>query len=490
MEDPGFLSIVPPLLALALAIATRSVILSLGLGVLLGMILHCDFNPLRGLLAFFEQGIFVQLSQGSNAQVIILIMVIGGFVRLLESSGGMMAFARQVTRWVATKQRAQLAVWGTGLAIFFTDSGNALILGPMFRPIFDRLGICREKLAFLIDSTASPVCVLVPFISWGVYIMGLLEVSFADLGLPHTPLEGFLHALPFQLYPVLALSTVPLLVLSGREWGPMARAQRRLRREEREEEQTATAATGGGSRTVLIPLATVLLMLGGCFALFLAQRGRLGGAEVRLVLLLAYLSGAVVCALLLKRAGLQAPAQAFQRFLQGMGGMVYIALILLLAWSLGDVCELLGTGSYVAGIFDRALHPGLLPALVFALGAVFSLATGSSWGTFALLLPIAIPVAQQAGAPLWITIGAALSGGVFGDHCSPVSDTTILSSMSSGCAHADHVNTQIPYAAVTGGVALLGFLAAGLLGWTWILLPALVLQLSLVALLARRFGSA
>jgi len=490
VENPNVLSVVPPLLALGLAVATRNVLLSLSLGVLLGMTIVDGFNPVLGFLDFFERGVLLQLTERSNAEVVIIILVIGGFVLLIDRSGGMASFARQMTRVVDTPFKAQVAVWFTGLSIFFTDSGNSLILGPMFRPIFGGLRICREKLAFIIDSTSSPVCVLVPVISWGVYIMSLLEQSFGPLGIEEDPLRACLRALPFQYYPLLALMTVPLLAATGREWGPMARAQRRELDAERPdlEPDADDDAKRASSWAVIAPMATMLVVLFALFGAFFAQLGSLPGAKVRLSLLLAYLAATAVCAALLKREGVMAASESFRTFVQGMGRMVLIVIILMLAWTLGDVCELLGTGRYVARAFDSLLSPGLLPALVFVLGAVFSLSTGSSWGTFALMLPIAIPVAHEAGAPLFVTIAAALSGGVFGDHCSPVSDTTILSSMATGCAHADHVNTQLAYAAVTGSSALVGFLVAGLTGSLWALGAAVGVQLVVTLTVTRVLG--
>ncbi len=489
MGQPSFLSIVPPLLALLLAVTTRNVLLSLSVGVLLGMTMVNGWDPWSGLVDFFDRGLVAQLTDHANAEVVVIILIIGGFVHLLDRSGGMVAFARRMTRVVDTPFKAQLSVWLTGLAIFFTDSGNSLILGPMFRPIFGGVRLCREKLAFIIDSTSSPVCVLVPVISWGVYIMGLLERSFKVHGVGVEPLDACLRALPYQLYPILALLTVPVLALTGLEYGPMARAQERALATR---DQGAAVADDSGARAsaraVLIPLAVLLATLTGLFLFFGIREGGLPGAKVRLSLMLAYLVATAVCALILTREDVATLRQSWQHVLQGMGKLIFVVLILLLAWSLGDVCELLGTGTYVAGFFDRALHPGLLPALVFVLGAVFSLSTGSSWGTFALLMPVAIPVALETGAPLYPTIAAVLSGGIFGDHCSPVSDTTVLSSMATGCEHADHVNTQLVYAALTGLTALAGFLVVGFTGSAWVILGAVVVQIVAVITVTRVFG--
>ena len=495
MDQHAIWSVIPPILALVLAVATRNVLVSLGVGVTLGMIIANGFHPWLGLLDFFERGIMAQLADAANAEMVMIIMVIGGFVHLMDRSGGMAAFARRMTRVVDSPRKAQLSAWVTGMVIFFTDSGNSLILGPMFRPIFAGVRVCREKLAFIIDSTSSPVCVLIPIVGWGVYIMTLVEQSLGSLGVTRSPLEACIGALPFQLYPILALATVPVLVATGREYGPMARVQRRYLEEAAGTEETREAArtddAGGGEAgagAVLLPLATLLLALGGLLIYFTVTLGALPGAKVRLSLLMAYLASTAVAAVVLGRRRVFTASRSFELFLEGMGGMVRIVVILLLAWSLGDVCALLGTGETLAGFFDRGLFPGLIPAAVFVLGAVFSLSTGSSWGTFALMMPIALPMAHQAGMPLEVTIAAVLSGGVFGDHCSPVSDTTVLSSMATGCDHASHVNTQLGYAMVTGLSTLVGFVIVGFTGWWFVLVPALALQVTLTLGLTRLRG--
>ena len=495
MDQHAIWSITPPILALVLAIATRNVLVSLGVGVTLGMIIVNGFHLWLGVLDVFERGIIAQLTEAANAEMVLIILVIGGFVHLMDRSGGMAAFAQRMTRVVDSPRKAQLSVWVTGMAIFFTDSGNSVILGPLFRPIFARVRVCREKLAFIIDSTSSPVCVLIPLISWGVYIMSLLEQPFASLGVTQSPLQACIGATPFQLYPILALATVPVLVATGREYGPMARVQRQYLEEEEATEETREpgavddAGRGeAGSVAVLLPLATVLLILGGLLVYFTVTLEELPGATVRQSLLGAYLAGTAVAAVVLVRRRVFTASRTFLLFLAGMRGMARIVVILVLAWALGDVCELLGTGETLAGFFDRGLSPGLIPALVFVLGAVFSLSTGSSWGTFALLMPIALPMAHQAGLPLEVTIAAVLSGGVFGDHCSPVSDTTVLSSMATGCDHASHVNTQLGYAAVTGLSTLVGFVIVGFTGWPFVLIPALALQVALTLCLTSLRG--
>ena len=310
------------------------------------------------------------------------------------------------------------------------------------------------------------------------------------MAIDESPLHVLLSALPYQIYPLLALLTVPLMALIGREYGPMARAQRRFLDEEEDAVEVApsSARPEAGSATVLAPLCTVMLVLAVLFVGYAVWVGSPPGAWVRQSLLAAYLAGTAVCATLLARQGIFGPGRSLGVFAGGMVPMLRIAAILLLAWSLGDVCESLGTGQTLAALFDRALPVGLLPTLLFVVGALFSLSTGSSWGTFALLLPVAIPVAHQTGIPMPLALAAVLSGGIFGDHCSPVSDTTVLSSMATGCEHAAHVNTQLGYAVVTGCSAFVGFVIAGTTGWMGAIAIAAVLQLVLVVGLMRLLG--
>ena len=491
MEEFGVWSVFPAFVALLLAITTRNVILSLVVGVFGGMIIYNGLNPFKGLVDFIELGPFAQLAKESNARVIIIICIIGGFVYLLEKSGGMKSFAKRITSLVDTPVKAQFSVWLAGMAIFFTDSGNSLILGPMFRPIFNRLKVCREKLAFIIDSTSSPVCVLIPVISWGIYIMSLIEQSYSPLSITESSLNAFVKALPFQFYPILAIITVPILALTRKEYGPMAKFQLRAINQEEDPGEASLIDSHekqAGARAVFIPLGTMLVVAFSLFAYFFLINGSLPGKKIQTSLVIAYLSGTIVCASLLKKQNVFPLKESFQIFIKGISRVVFILIVLLLAWSMGDVCKLLHTGDYIATFFGDYINPGLLPSIIFLIGAVISLSTGSSWGTFALLMPIAIPVAHGINSPMYVAIAAVLSGGMFGDHSSPISDTTILSSMSSGCEHTDHVNSQLPYACVTGMAALFMFILAGYTNNPYSILAGIVLQITLILLITRCIG--
>ena len=491
LPDHGLISLAPPLVALALALTTRNVILSLALGVLGGFTVLAGYNPLLGVIQLIEQGLFAQLAEPSHAALILLILLIGGFIGLLERSGGMKSFARQMAGYVKGPVGAQLAVWLGGMGIFFSDSATPLILGPIFRPVLARVGVSREKLAYIVDSTASPVCVLVPFISWGVYVMSLLDQGFAAIKLEADSFSTFVQLLPMQYYPVLALVAVPLIIISRREFGPMAGAQVMEQDVEDAPEPDGDAAAPR-ARVMVIPMATLVVAVAGMFAVSHLLYGSLSGKSLKTSLVVAYLVATAVTVLLLRHEGVMDLAQSYAAFRRGVEKMLLIPLILILAWSLGHTCQQLGTGAFLARVTRRLLTPGSLSPALFITGAVISFAMGSAWGTFAILMPIAITMAHGMGASLLPPISAVLSGGLFGDHASPISDTTILASMGAGCRHIDHVRTQLPYALVSAAVSLVAFYVASIWQSPWVLgaavLALAVLLLGVMARFGRRIG--
>ncbi len=360
--------------------------------------------------------------------------------------------------------------------LFFSDMGNVLILGPLFRPLYDRLGLPRERLAWIVDTTAAPVSVLIPVISWGVYVIGLFEATVPD----RDGLQLFLAALPFQIYPLLSLCSVPILVLAGRPWGPMARALPHALPPEPARDEAAPAL---GLSATLVPLGLLFVVMFGVGLHQIGIEGKLTGAGVRLGLASAYLSASAALLAIGARRGLAGPiARAFQ---EGIGRAAPLVVLLIFAWTLAETCAQLGTGPTLAGLIGPRVPAVALPALIFAVGAITSFATGTSWGTFAILIPIALPLAIELQLPLPVVAGAVLSGGVFGDHCSPISDTSLLASVGSGVEHARHVATQLPYALAVGALSALCFGIAGATGSPYSVGLG-VLVLGLVALYSRR----
>ena len=494
MTDPGPLSLLPVAVTLALALWSRNVILGLFVGVCAGVLLLADAPFWRLFPVVVGEHLVPQVTDSYNAGVLVLLVFIGGFVALVERSGGAGAFARAFAHRISSGQRVQIGAWAGGIGIFFSDLGTPLIVGPVFRPLADRLRISRQKLALILDSTASPVAILVPFIGWGVYVMGLLRKAFDAQGEQTSEYGAFVAAIPFQFYAWLAIATVPIVAFARRDWGPMAAAEAARGRGEVDgfdasSPEDATEIEGARPSLVWMPLlamALTLLVLLGPSGFPLSP---VPGSEFRAGLSSAYLVAALVLGALSALQGVRGPLANLQIYLSGMGGMMTVAVTLVLAWTLSDVGDALGAPVYVADLLSGALPPGLLPLLVFLAGAAVSFATGSSWGTFAILLPLAVPTALALEAPLAVTIAAVLSGGLFGDHASPISETTILSATGAGTPQFEHFRTQFPYAIANGSIAAVGFVLAGHIAHPAMLLGVLVVQIAVwTALLRSRWA--
>ncbi len=500
-DSAGWLSLLPPLAAIVLAVWSRHVVLSLFAGLWLGASMLSGWNPLAGLYSLVADFAWVQVTDPWNLTVLGLMLCIGGFVELVVRSGSAQAFAVSLCRLVTNRARAHGAVWFSGVVVFFSDSANPLILGPLFAPLFDKLRISREKLAYLIDSTASPICILIPVTSWVAYVVSLLAREYADLPIDETPMQTYLHSIPFQFYPLASLLLVPLIGLLGLDYGPMRKAEANavLRPPENEQNEhsqpsaarpaaTPAQGTAGSGAAALATVGAVivvtLLWTGGFPAIGLAAALAAGKSVTAVTF--GFVAGALVLATLLCRQRTMTVGAVATSWLRGAAGMRDVLVILTLAWSLGACCDALGTGLYVAGVVERVVSPLLVPALVFLVSAVVSFATGSAWGCFAIMMPIAVPLAIQTGLPLHVVLAAVLSGGVFGDHASPISDTTILASMGAGCDHVAHVRTQLPYAATAAAAATAGFLLAAVRPGAWTLLPVLAVLFTAAWLLAKR----
>lgn len=496
MQDYGFLSIVPPLLTIALAIYSKNVIIALGFGIISGSLIITNFHPFDALLNAIEDQVLAEISSGTQAQVILAIMIIGGFVNLLEVSGGARAFARKMTAVISTRAKAQLLAWLSGLAIFFTDSGNSLIIGPLYRSVFDQFKLCREKLAYILDTTSSPISILIPFIGWGAYIMSLIEQSYAEVGLTENAFSVLLNVLPYQFYAFLALLTVPIVIYTSRDYGPMKRVQAQYLAD-LENAQTAVATTSSADETTtsddrlgifLYPLGVMLLLVAGLITWHWNHDG-VTGLHIRSTLAIAYLSASLTCAEMMRRYKSVSYTDSLGVFIKGAEKLVYISIVLVLAWSLSSVTSDLRTADYLASVISDTVAPMYFPMIVFVLGALTSLSTGSSYGTFAILMAIAIPVGAELGASMYLTIAAVLSGGLMGDHASPISDTTVLASVGADCNHLSHVTTQGAYAGLTGLVTMLAYWMAGVYESPYVLFIAIIVLFISMTLAMRFFGA-
>jgi len=493
MSESGLYSLAPVIITLALSIWSRNVVLGLFAGVFSGVLLLNGPNVFTGLSIMVEQYLVAQASNSSNVGILLLMIFVAGLVGLMEKSGGAAAFASMMTKFITNKVKAQTAAWTSGSLLFFTDSGTPLIVGPLFRPIIDGLKISRAKLAWIIDSTASPVAVLVPFIGWGLYSQGLISQEYKSLGIDESAFLSYIKAIPFQFYSILAVAMVPLVVMAKADFGPMRKAEEDcakgivMESPEAIDAEVVTETNLQKAKPIMVwlPLGCMLIIM---FSLLVPQGFPLDMANMpsnafRASLSTGYICAAIILIMLMRHYGVRSLSGGFSLYLESMSKVVTVLIILVLAWSLGAIGKDLGAPAYISAFIDGRLPAYLIPAVVFVVGGIISFSTGSSWGTYAILIPLTIPIAHQFDEPMYVSIGAVLSGGLFGDHCSPISDTTILSATGAGCSQIDHVKTQFPYAIFNGFCSLISYVVAGLTGSIWALgLGALLMVIGLLIL--------
>lgn len=498
---PGWFSILPPLMAIALALITREVVSSLFLGIWLGALFLAGYNPFAAILMSIDRFIRPALADPDHAAIVIFSLLLGGMVGLMSRTGGTRAIVNAVTPLATSRRRGQFATWLAGIAIFFDDYANTLIVGNTMRPLTDRLKVSREKLAYIVDSTAAPVSVLVFVSTWVGFEIGLIGdgLRFAaqqQVGNPElvadlqsaSPFNVFIHTIPYLFYPLFAILMVGLLVWTKRDFGPMLAAERRaasggglFRPGAQLAADTSTELAEAPDGTPLrwwngaLPVLTVVVtVIAGL--LYTGYQGLgegepatlstiLGNADPFNTLLWGSLLGCLMGIGLAVGQRILTLPEAITAWLGGLRAMMLAMIILVLAWSLGEVTTSLNAAGFLASALSDRMPMHLLPVAVFVVAAMISFATGTSWGTMGILLPLAIPLAValgggtgfQGGAHYTVLLGSissVMAGSIFGDHCSPISDTTVLSSMASGCDHVDHVRTQLPYALVIAVVGM------------------------------------
>ncbi|WP_200797289.1 Na+/H+ antiporter NhaC family protein [Microbulbifer donghaiensis] len=506
----GPVSLVPPLLAILLALILRQVLPALFAGVWVGAwaIEGGDWSAIfSGLFTGADKYVTAALADADHASIIIFSFVIGGTVGVISRNGGMLGVVAHIVRWASNARRAALATLAMGLAIFFDDYSNTLVVGNTMRPVTDRMKISRAKLAYIVDSTSAPVCCIALVTTWIGFEVGLIEDALQGAGATLEPYGVFLQSIAYSFYPLLALFFVVLVAVTGRDFGPMLVAERAARA------GTAPRDTQAGEEPplydVIEPLPDrpvrainaalpILTLVGGVIAgLWITGGGAVGkpvadilaAADSYRALMWAAVASSVVAAALSVGLRILTLEQTVNAWFAGARSMFYAMIILVLAWALAGVSAELGTARYLVESIGGDLSAALLPSLVFLLAAITAFSTGTSWGTMGILMPLVVPLAWtmvggDAGLAadeahiFYASIASVLAGAIWGDHCSPISDTTILSSMASGCDHIEHVRTQLPYATLVAAVALLcGTLPAG-----FGVSPLLCLLLSALAL--------
>ncbi|MGB6179504.1 Na+/H+ antiporter NhaC family protein [Carnobacterium sp.] len=529
----GLFTLVPPVVAIVLAFITKDVIISLFLGVFSGaFVLHlADSNFVVAFVQAFLSVVdyaLISLSDPWNAGIILQVLTIGGLIALMTKIGGAKAVAAALSNKAKGPRSAQVITWILGILMFFDDYANSLIVGPVMRPVTDEKHISREKLAFIVDATAAPIAGIALISTWVGYEVGLIKDGYESIGQSVNAYGIFIETLPYRFYNFLMLAFVLATALLLREFGPMLNAEKRAREnkakdfddfavETSKEVEDMEPAEGVKLSiwNMIVPIGTLIVsaFIGFYFngynsimesgenatiaileanpLSFLAIQETFGASDASIVLFQAALLSSLVAMAMGVSQKAFTWTESVAVWINGMKSLIITGAILLLAWSLSTVIGELGTAEFLVSLLSDSMPVFLLPTIIFILGAVTSFATGTSYGTMGILMPLAIPLAAALSTDpefVIMTTGAVLTGAIFGDHCSPISDTTILSSMGSGVDHLDHVKTQLLYALVVGVIScLFGFIPVGLGVPIWIAMPvALLVTVGVVYFLGTR----
>jgi len=488
---PGLLSIIPPLLAILMALIFRQVIVSLIFGVYIGAVFIYNYNPLTALLRLIDKYIISAVSDTSHIQIIVFTLLFGGVIGLISKSGGTRGIANVITRFAKNRKSTMISSWLAGLVIFFDDYANTLIVGNLMRPVTDRMKISREKLSFIVDATAAPVASVFIISSWIGFEVGLIQDGLKMIGSDADGYSTFLATIPYRFYPIAMLFFVFIISYFQRDFGPMFKAERRAqiegkvsnRADSNQKSLDEFSEIFGNEEKAkwyngIIPIFIIIfgtiigLVYTGINSLQeqgftnYGMREIISNSDSYLALLWSSFTACIVSAIMILTQKIMSLSETFDAWFIGIRSMLLAIIILTLAWSIGAITVEMKTADYIISLIGGDISPHYLPVLIFIIAAITSFATGTSWGTMAIMMPIVIPLAHSVAGLnnlipadstiiLYGVISSVLAGSVFGDHCSPISDTTILSSIASGCNHVDHVRTQLPYALVVAFVCIL-----------------------------------
>ena len=516
-EKFGLWTILPPIIAIALAFITKNVVISLFIGTLSGCFLLqiTGSNPFMAIIQAFLD--FVQRALNSladpwNAGIVLQVMVIGGVISLVSKMGGAKAIAESLAKKAKTPRSAQLITWFLGVLVFFDDYANSLIVGPIMKPVADKMKISRERLSFIIDATAAPIAGIMIVSTWIGLEVGLIKDGFTLIGQEVDAFGVFLSTIPYRFYNILILIFVVATSLLLRDFGPMRKAEINARKgyisdaskeitldKDVEDEMAPKEGVKLSVWNAIIPIGALMIsalisfyysgytaIMGGedvvlqnlmttSPASFTAIREAFSASDASVALFQSALFASIVAIFMAVCKKIFTFSEAVEVWIDGMKGLIITGVILILAWSLSSVIKELGTAAYLVKLLSSSIPQFLLPSIIFILGAVISFATGTAYGTMGILMPLAIPLSYSISPEMgYVIVGtsAVLTGAIFGDHCSPISDTTIMSSMGAGCGHISHVRTQMPYALSVAAITILfGYIPVGLGLSIWLVLP-------------------
>ncbi|MBR3807577.1 MAG: Na+/H+ antiporter NhaC family protein [Lachnospiraceae bacterium] len=490
-----FWALVPPVVAIALALITKEVYSSLFIGIVAGALFYSNFNLETAYTTMLSEGFIASLSKSGNVGILIFLVVLGSIVVLMNKAGGSAAYGTWASKKIKSKKGALLSTFGLGCLIFVDDYFNCLTVGGVMKPLTDKHKVSRAKLAYLIDATAAPICMIAPISSWAAAVAGVVEGTDG--------LTLFIQAIPYNLYSLLTIFMIIFISAIDLDYGPMKLHEDNAKKgdlfttvERPYSEDTEIPSSKGKVYDLVIPVIILIVCCilgmvytGGffdgvnfidAFANCSASLGLSLGSVLALLIVIIY----YICRNVLDFE------ECMKAIPEGFKAMVPAILILTFAWTLGGMTGLLGADVYVSGLFKSGAESLtlFLPAIVFLVAIFLSFATGTSWGTFTILLPIVVGVGLEGNLML-IAISACLAGAVCGDHCSPISDTTIMASTGAQCDHIAHVSTQLPYTITVAIVSFAGYIFAGFVQNAWIVLPVSMAVLAGVLLLIKAFTS-
>ena len=452
----GIISIAIPLLTIFLAIITKDVIVSLLGGLFAGLLVLGGYNPFAAFTALFN-GMIDQISEGWIAKTLLFSLFVGAVIKLLSDSGSVESFVAwldEKAKHLDTPRGAQLIAYTIGVVIFIESSITSLVAGTVAKPLCDRNGVSREKLAYICDSTSAPICSLIPLNAWGALLLGLIVTAIESKVIEGDGISLLIASLPYNFYAIFTLILVLIVIYTDWDIGPMRHA-----RPHPYHPVTLNTKAKAALLPMLLPLLVMVLAVPG--GLYITGNGDIfkgsGSTSVyyATIITLTVMYGYYIF------TGRITHRKYFDGLFKGMGEMLPIAAILLLAIFIGKVIGDLGTAKYLAHILHGNISPLFMPMLIFLVSSITAFSTGTSWGTFSIMMPIGLALGASMGLDIPLVIASVIAGGIFGDHASPISDTTIISSMAAGCDHADHVRTQLPYALIGGILATFAFLVAG-----------------------------
>ena len=462
----GYLTLVAPILTLVIAIATRKVPLAMLIGIFTGQMIICGWNPFTAINEGVN-GILGVCTDTGNLKTFLFTALMGAFVILVRVSGGVKGFVNYLTeqsKRVKSKRMAMLIAYVIGIIIFIDGLLSIMFTGVVTRPLTDKFKVSREKLAYICDATSAPVNAIIPLNSWGAMLMGLIAAEIASGYIQGEPMNLLVRSLPFQFYSILSLVFVLFYIVTGKDWGPMKKAELRVQTTGKLYDDGVTPLlndTDGFEELVeegkenkwnmMLPL---IVLIGGTFlGLLITGGGNLAEGDGTTSILYAVIVTLLVMCVMYTKQGIMTAKEFGDNVMKGVSSMMGLVILLILSFAIGRVIKGLGTGQFLASLMGDSISGAFCPAIGFLMGSLMAFCTGTSWGTFSIMMPIAIPMAVAMGGNILLTIGAVVSAGIFGDHCSPLSDTTILSSMSVGTDLFSHVKTQLPYALVTAACA-------------------------------------